>query len=804
MSLDLDCLQVAQAAGLSGGKKSGGEQMYLCPCHEDHDPSLGINLTKNTWYCHACAKGGSAWDFVAFINGWDSTLNKREIIHWLRTHGIWNGQGDGFKSSQTLEATYVYEDEDRNPLFRVKRYRRSDGSKSFPQERYENGKWVSGLKDKKTGEYLVKPVPYRLPDFLDKKGVCVFEGEKNVDDAWEMEIPATCNPMGAGKWRKEYNPSFKDKQIFIFPDNDTAGRNHAHQVAVNLYSVAKELKIVELPGLPEKGDFSDWKAAGGTKEELREIIRKTPPVTQEDIEAWKEAFVSSVSSSPEHIAEIEWLDPESLPELAPPVPRLPEELLPGPIRPWVSDIAERKQVPPEYIAVPAIVTIGSVIGRNIGIHPKQRDDWFEVPNLWGAIVGGVSTLKTPSCAEAMRPLSKLIEAARQRFKEDQERQEIEIETLQAQIENTKKEMRKAANDAEQLNLLKTQLVNLRQDEKDSCVIERRYKTHDTTIEKLGELLSENPRGILLYRDELSGWIRMLHRQGREGDREFFLECWNGTGSYDVDRIGRGSIQVEALCLSILGSMQPSKLDVLVQQAVKGGWEDDGLLQRFQMLVYPEPVTPWKNVDRRPDLDARERVIEIFRKLDKLEPASLGSDLSTVREVPMIGFNPDAQELFDEWLEKLMNRLPTVCSPAFQAHLSKYRKLMPALALIFHLVDLVAGGCETAVSLDSARQAAAWCDFLEIHAKKVYAGAIQPDVRAAYELANKIKEGRVKDATTMRNIYRHGWTLLNTREDVEAALSVLEECNWVRLETHPTEGRDRTAIRLHPSLRGEAK
>src|SRR3712207_2922368 len=92
---------------------------------------------------------------------------------------------------------------------------------------------------------------------------------------------------------------------------------------------------------------------------------------------------------------------------------------------------------------------------------------------------------------------------------------------------------------------------------------RRYKTEDATVEKISEILLENPRGILGHRDELSGWLRSLDKQGREGDRSFYLESWNGSGSFDVDRIGRGSLHVPALCLSIVGSIQPGPLSSYV-------------------------------------------------------------------------------------------------------------------------------------------------------------------------------------------------------------------------------------------------
>src|SRR5438067_2294124 len=76
--------------------------------------------------------------------------------------------------------------------------------------------------------------------------------------------------------------------------------------------------------------------------------------------------------------------------------------------------------------------------------------------------------------------------------------------------------------------------------------ERRYWTQDSTVEKLGIRLQDNPRGLLIVRDELSGWLHGLEKQGREGDRQFYLEAWNGTGSFTVDRIERGTLHIPAL------------------------------------------------------------------------------------------------------------------------------------------------------------------------------------------------------------------------------------------------------------------
>ena len=114
-------------------------------------------------------------------------------------------------------------------------------------------------------------------------------------------------------------------------------------------------------------------------------------------------------------------------------------------------------------------------------------------------------------------------------------------------------------------------------------MERRYVVNDSTVEKLGELLNENPNGVLLFRDELSGWLRTMDREGHENDRAFFCESWNGTGSYVYDRIGRGTVYIPAACLSLLGGIQPGPLQGYLQEVFGRGATDNGLIQRFQLM-----------------------------------------------------------------------------------------------------------------------------------------------------------------------------------------------------------------------------
>ena len=151
---------------------------------------------------------------------------------------------------------------------------------------------------------------------------------------------------------------------------------------------------------------------------------------------------------------------------------------------------------------------------------------------------------------------------------------------------------------------------------------RRYKTNDATVEKIGELLCDNPGGLLIVRDELVGLMASWDKAGREGDRTFYLEAWNGIGSFDSDRIGRGTILIPNLCLSLFGGIQPDKLTGYLEQA-SNALANDGMLQRFQVLVYPDHCA-WEYRDRHPEKDCRDRVYAVFETLADFNPVDWGA------------------------------------------------------------------------------------------------------------------------------------------------------------------------------------
>jgi hypothetical protein len=501
----------------------------------------------------------------------------------------------------------------------------------------------------------------------------------------------------------------------------------------------------------------------------------------------------------------EWEDPVPLPEGLPPVDTLDPAMLPEPLRAWIVDVSERMQIPPDFAAAGAVVVAGSLIGRKVGIHPKRHDDWVVVPNLWGAVVGRPSLLKSPALVEVMKPLARLIAEAYEDYREAKVAYETDVMVAEATKAALKDELKGAAKEAAKSGD-RSKLDEIARRSQDTEVPEepilRRYKTEDATVEKISEILLENPQGILVHRDELSGWLRTLDKQGREGDRSFYLEAWNGTGSFDVDRIGRGSLHIPALCLSVLGGIQPDPLSTYVYQATQGEKGDDGLLQRFQLLVWPDPPASWRNVDRWPDTEAKNRAYEVLKRLDDLDPQAYSVTDEDEEGIPSVRFTEEAQEIFDRWRDELEGRLRTAeLPPALESHLAKYRSLMPSLALLFHFIEFVDGPGEGgAVELRPALQAAAWCEYLETHAARLYSSAENPAMEAARALLERIRKGDVRDGDSTRSVYRRHWAKLSEPEEVSSACTVLEEFGWLRVEAVKTSGWSTTRLRLHPTLR----
>ena len=631
--------------------------------------------------------------------------------------------------------------------------------------------------------------------------VFVTEGEKDVDAVLQLGLAAITSQGGSGAARKADWSALKSVgKVFLLPDNDKAGQGYVRDVITILQAQnpERELKIIELDGLPEKGDIVDWIKARfpdwdeysederikTLKGELRKLAGKAEDVQPASVEDWPER--------------------EPLPARYDVMP-FDYELLPAKLRPYIELGTHTMQCPPDYIATSCMVALGSLIGRKVCIRPKKRDDWVVVPNLWGGNVGLSTAMKSPAQDFGMRHLERIANNAIEIHKEERRlsapqrrRLEAEVHALSQKLKNHYRDSSKSEINpemvSEDLAKCEAELEELNDQHA------TRYWTTDSTIEKLAVLLNQNPNGLLNKRDELIGWFRSMDRPGREGDRAFFLESASGTQSITHDRIGRGTIHCEGLCLSIHGSIQPGPLQHYVTDALGDGVGADGLLQRFQLMVWPDPIKQWRYVDESLESANDALAASVFDHLVDITAESVGA---TVPEdgVPYLRFSDAAQEVFIQWFTELhREKVPNAEHEALRSHLGKYPSLMPSLALILHLADGHAGP----VSMEAAVKAADWCEYLGTHARRVYLSNTRPDVVAAHRILGKVEEGAITHAMKVREIIRAQWSGLNSRERVEAGLGVLEEYGWLRVERVDTGGRPSDQINLHPDIRNTNK
>jgi hypothetical protein len=496
----------------------------------------------------------------------------------------------------------------------------------------------------------------------------------------------------------------------------------------------------------------------------------------------------------------EWPQPQPIDINLPTVHTLPFEILPEPFQPWIRDVSHRMQCPPDFVAAAALTLTASIIGTRCGIHPKQYDDWLVVPNLWGGMIGAPSSMKTPSMNEALKPLALLEVEAKKKLDEEEKQYQVDLIESQAKRDSLKADMKKAAGGkgGKSIEDIKAKLLELK--ELGKPVMARR-KTNDATIEKLSELCNENSTGLLVVRDELIGLLASWDKPGRESDRAFFLEAWNGDGSHTSDRIGRGSTFTEHLCLSVFGGIQPSKLTAYLYQSMNG-LKNDGLLQRFQLLVYPDEIRDWKFVDQPPDREARDRAYDVIKKLASIDFKEYGADQGEHDRYPYFRFSDEAQELFNEWLTDLeVDKLRADEHPILLEHFGKYRSLMPSLALAFHLIDIADGIVAGTVSLQATEKAAAFCDYLESHARRIYGLVSNADQQATSALARKLEERKLSEGFTVREVHRKNWHFLNSPALAQSACDELIELRWLKTEITPKafQQKEKIVYRINPKI-----
>jgi uncharacterized protein (DUF927 family) len=264
-------------------KQAGAELRGPCPVHQGKKNSFAVNPDSGQAFCHSqCGRG---WDMIGLERELTGAGFAAAIDAVFQIVGKPSVNGRHHAVGARIEAAYDYKDEAGKLLFQSVRM----DPKGFKLRRPGGKGWVWNIKG-------VRLVLYRLPELLKRSTETVFicEGEKDVHSLEALGLLATCNPMGAGKWRPEYSEMIRSRTVVVLPDNDPPtdehggphykGQKHAALVAADLLRVGCEVRVVEVP---HGKDVSDWLGSGGTPEELLTLASRQPTHTVGALEVWR-------------------------------------------------------------------------------------------------------------------------------------------------------------------------------------------------------------------------------------------------------------------------------------------------------------------------------------------------------------------------------------------------------------------------------------------------------------------------------------------------------------------------------------
>lgn len=438
--------------------------------------------------------------------------------------------------NKKISLSYSYYGEDGRELFFVGR----TPDKEFPVFYLDDkGKWLPGR-----GKINV---PYRLPELLAAPLVellFIVEGEKDVETLKRKGLLATTNAGGVGGTNayKGWLKYFTGRMICILPDNDPAGKKHALKVKEILDPVARQVWIIDLPELPHKGDVTDFFAKDDFDGEVLVAFceAKRPPIAVtaekcaingEPVYAMGDAFEGTSALKEEEVVEPGKWHP------------FPLEALPIEIGDYVAEVGRMLHCDPAFSILASLVTMGGAIGNSRVC--RLNDTWIEPAVFWGCLVAEPSSMKSPASDLATEPAVQLSDS----FSLENQ---LASETYEAEFESWRfngRFRKPGENDTDAAPPPK----------KPKC---RRVRVEDITVEKLAEMLHDNPKGLILIRDELGGWFSSFTRYKSGGaggsDLDFWLEVFRAR-SKTVDRKSgsRPSLYVPRCATSVYGTFQPS-------------------------------------------------------------------------------------------------------------------------------------------------------------------------------------------------------------------------------------------------------
>jgi Protein of unknown function (DUF3987)/Bifunctional DNA primase/polymerase, N-terminal len=476
----------------------------------------------------------------------------------------------------------------------------------------------------------------------------------------------------------------------------------------------------------------------------------------------------------------EWPEPDAsiLRANIPPAPRFPIEAF-GPGASWIEAAARAKGAPPDYVGTALLTVAAPLIGTTRRVEAKPG--WSEPAILWAALNGPPSSNKSPA-TDAVIDILNRIEARMATGFEDSERTyEAAKRTAKIKLEAWEGDVRACTKD-------KRPLPPRPPDSFEPPKPSRpRVRVGDATIEAALSRLAENPRGLLMYRDELAAFLESFDRYGAgSGSRPTYLEAYGGRRNFFMDRAKDGGtlVRVPHLSLSILGTIQPDKVARLLTST-----DDDGLFARF-LISLPNPV-PARWTEERVDDAPMERALTRLSRLQfetGVEPRTI--PLSTL-----------AKHRFVQWWEMHGARWEGICGREATGAGKRPGQVLRAALVLEHLSWALGtdGEAPAAVS-ERAIEAAITIidDYFGAMLSRVLGGPnATPESLAAATLARWILKQRTSQIN-LRDIGRKGTTGLDS-ERLDTAVDVLAGKGWLRRPKREGGGRPPKDYDINPRV-----
>jgi hypothetical protein len=751
-------------AKIPSAKKSRSGWSARCPAHEDQQASLSIGVGDNGVVLVKCHTG---CDTAAIVSAVGLTLAdlfpKTACSPPTRNSKPKSSRGQLFPTAnaavEALErkhgkrsAHWTYHDAAGNPVGIVVRWDLADGKKVIrPVSKHDDG-WRL--------EAMPSPRPlYGLPDLATPRLVVVAEGEKAADGARWLGYTATTSAGGSGAAEQTDWGPLAGKEVWLFPDNDAPGGKYADTVAGILakLSPASLVRFVELPDLPGGGDVVDWIDAHGDAAEP-ETMRAEIETLAQAAEPWRPGDADDLAYRP-----------------------FPVDTLPEPIRGFVGAGARAIGCDPSYLALPLFTAIAAAIGNTRRLELKRG--WSAPAILWGAIVGESGTAKTPAFKLVMRPIRERQRKALERYAGAMERYEAELAIWEKDMAAWKRD-KDAAGDPPK---------------KPEAPQAERFIVSDTTVEALAPILLANPRGVLLARDELAGWIGSFDRYAGKGkagaDSANWLSMFNAE-SIIVDRktgIPR-TIHVSQAAVCVSGGIQPA----ILQRALGLEHRESGLAARLLLAFPPRNVKRWTEADIDPS--AETELVRLFDRLYELQPTA--SDDGEPRPV-LVRLSAEAKTAWTTYYNAHAVEQAELTGDMAAAW-SKLEEYAARLALVLHFTRWAAGDPRltnaNVLDLTSMNAGIVLAMWFKHEARRVYAMLEESDAeREQRRLLDWI--GRKGGTVTPREV-QQGCRWLKEPGTAEAALEELakaERGTWRDLPTTAQGGRPaRVFVQSTPS------